>query len=161
MARISLYLGSILLAGCSGNYVKPVNIYEENAPAYETAKLTISIDPDVFEVVPPEFTNDVSAGAIGADAAARSMAYSPNFNPAATLVGTLVGLQLAKVVQEGAAIDKANDPVAAFQKTFRNSWKDNLMAPAVSDKRTRWRPKMPIAALNNAIFVPMLPHGSS
>lgn len=136
MNKKSLYASAALLAmtyGCNSSYVKPVNLGQADNPPFETAKLSIQVDPDVFEVAPVEFTNDVSAGAAGADAATRSMAYSPNFHPAAALVGTVVGLQLVKATQESAAIDKANRPVALFQEQFREAWQTDKLAQLTTD----------------------------
>lgn len=120
--RPVLWMATCLaLAGCQGlGGARPPLREARSAPAAPTVDETglASLDMPSTEVA------DLSGAASAAQAATANAATMPGYNPAAGFAGELLGLAIAKGLEDASLRKKANAPIAPLRAVYAAHWRE-------------------------------------
>jgi hypothetical protein len=81
--------------------------------------------------MPPAEAADLSGVATAAHAANASEATMPGYNPAAGFAGELLGLAIAKGIEDASLRKKANEPIAPLRAVYAAHWRELRLREAL------------------------------
>jgi hypothetical protein len=111
----------LALAGCQagGNPRSPAReaVIAPVAPTVDETGL------DSLDMLPTQEA-DMTGAAMAAQQATFNASTMPGYNPAAGLIGAVIGLAIAKEMEDASLRNKANEPIAPLRAVYAAHWRE-------------------------------------